>query len=198
MPRTGDFLDRYETGDTPWDSGRPDINLTEMVETWPVQTGTALEVGCGYGHNALWLARHGFQVTGVDLSTIAVEQAKQNALEAKLECSFYVADFLNAIIPGGPFSFAFDRGCVHTGEVPAGLETYAKKIADHLTPRGLWLTRAGSADDPPREHGPPRLSARSIADAVEPFFEILSLKGGHFDSIRKQPPRAWICLMRKR
>jgi SAM-dependent methyltransferase len=169
-----------------------------MVEKWPIETGKALEVGCGYGHNTRWLAKRGFTVTGLDLSGVAIEKATQYASEENLNCTFLVADFLNTVVVGGPFHFAFDRGCFHTCDVPEKTKHFAKKIADHLADGGLWLTLAGSADDPPRDHGPPRLSANNITEAVEPFFEILSFKSGHFDSIRSEPPRAWICLMRKR
>jgi SAM-dependent methyltransferase len=198
MPQSSNFVDRYKTGDTPWDTGRPDANLIKMIEKWPIGIGTALEVGCGYGHSSLWLAKRGFAVTGLDLSSVAIEKAKQNASTANLHCTFLEADFLATVISDGPFDFAFDRGCFHVYDLPEERKHYAKKIADHLEEGGLWLTLAGSADDPPRDHGPPRLSANNITDAVEPFFEILSLKAGHFDSIRSEPPRAWICLMRKR
>jgi SAM-dependent methyltransferase len=198
MPMPKSFVDRYQTGDTPWDTGRPDVNLIKMVKEGPIATGKALEVGCGYGHNALWMARHGFTVTGLDLSGIAVDKATQNASEATLDCTFLKADFLTTVVAGGPFNFAFDRGCFHTSDLPDEATQFAKRIADHLETKGLWLTLAGSADDPPRDHGPPRLSANDITSTVEPFFEILSLTSGHFDSIRSQPPRAWICLMRRR
>ena len=167
-----DFVDRYETGDTPWDTGRPDANLIKMIETRPIETGKALEVGCGYGHNALWLAKRGFIVTGLDISPVAIAKAKQNASDAHLRCTFLAGDFLTANIPGGPFHFAFDRGCFHTVDSLDKRRSFAQIMAAYLDKNGLWLTLAGSADDPPREHGPPRLSANTITETVEPFFEI--------------------------
>ncbi len=56
----------------------------------------------------------------------------------------------------------------------------------------------GNADEKRKAPGPPRLSARDIVKSVEPYFEILSLVSGYFGSNYPNPPRAWICLMRKR
>ncbi len=68
---------RYETGDTPWDTGRPDFNFTEVVARFPIAPTRALEIGCGTGTHSLWLAARGFTVTGIDISELAVERAKE-------------------------------------------------------------------------------------------------------------------------
>jgi len=75
---------------------------------------------------------------------------------------------------------------------------FAENVAAHLEEDGLWLSIIGNADDRRAGPGPPRRSARDIVNAVEPCFEILSLVAGHFGSRRPDPPRAWVCLMRKR
>ncbi|HTU01424.1 MAG TPA: hypothetical protein VMG58_06395, partial [Candidatus Sulfotelmatobacter sp.] len=56
----------------------------------------------------------------------------------------------------------------------------------------------GNADERSAAPGPPRRTAREIVKAVEPYFEILSLVSSLFGSNRPHPPRAWVCLMRKR
>jgi len=192
------WQDRYETGMTPWDSGRPDTNLTRTVIERPVHPCKTLEIGCGTGANAIWLALNGFCVTGTDISEIAIRKAKSKAAGACMECDFIAADFLNAKIPGGPFKFAFDRGCFHCFEGTGDQMRFAENTAEHLKKGGLWLSISGSTDDPPRDTGPPRRSAQDIVSAVEPHFEILSLRATTFDSIRVKAPRAWLCLMKKR
>jgi hypothetical protein len=67
-----------------------------------------------------------------------------------------------------------------------------------LEKAGLWLTLVGNADEERHAPGPPQRTARDIVNAVEPFFEILSLVATHFGSNVPNPPRAWACLMRKR
>jgi SAM-dependent methyltransferase len=190
--------ERYRTGCTPWDIGRPDFNLTNTVTKRPIPRCKALEVGCGTGSNAVWLAQNGFFVTATDVSGVALEKARERASGAGVRCTFFVTDFLNNEIPGAPFGFVFDRGCFHSFDSDDGRKRFAANVALHLEQEGLWLSLIGSTDGPPRDHGPPQRSARDIVVAVEPLFEILSLNATHFDSDSPKPPRAWICLMQKR
>ena len=190
--------ERYRTGSTPWDIGRPDFNLTEMVTEKPIRNCKALEIGCGTGSNAVWLAQQNFSVTATDVSDIAIQKAKERASDAGVKCVFLVSDFLNDEIPGAPFGFVFDRGCFHSFDSDEERKQLAENVAFHLEKEGLWLSLVGSTDGPPREVGPPQRSARDIVIAVEPYFEILSLSSSHFDSESLEPPRAWVCLMRKR
>lgn len=192
------FIERYKAGEASWDVGRPDQNLVDVISDLPISGGKVLELGCGYGDNAIWLAQQFFDVTGVDVSDIAVKKAEENAAEAGVECSFRVMDFLEKDAPGAPFGLVFDRGCFHSFDTEEERSLFARRVAEHLEADGLWLTLVGSADDPPRETGPPRRSLLDVVHAVEPSFEIISISAGHFESTRETPPRAWICLLKKR
>lgn len=66
--------------------------LVEIVED--VDRGTALDLGCGQGRNALWLAESGFTVTGLDLSPVAIAQARARAAELGLDATFESVDLL--------------------------------------------------------------------------------------------------------
>ena len=190
--------ERYRTGNTPWDIGRPDVNLIDMVTKRPIPVCKALEIGCGAGSNAVWLARQNFEVTATDVSKLAIQKAGDRASDAGVDCTFLVADFLNDKVPGAPFGFVFDRGCFHSFDSDEERKQLAEKVDWHLGKDGLWLSLIGSTDGPPREVGPPQRSARDIVIAVEPYFEILSLDSSHFDADSPEPPRNWVCLMRKR
>ncbi|MCP5046072.1 MAG: class I SAM-dependent methyltransferase [bacterium] len=195
------FKKRYEEGDTPWDLGQPDKNLMDMVTGWPIPRGRALEVGCGSGWDCVWLAGRGFSVTGTDLSGLAVQWALSNADAANVreKCTFLELDFIEQTVPGTPFDFLLDRGCFHIfDDTQNERERFVKNAAAHLETGGLWLSLLGSADDPPRDHGPPMRTAAETVAAVEPYFEILSLQTGRFNSERETPPKAWLCLMKKR
>ena len=192
------FEKRYQAGDTPWDIGRPDANLIQTVITVPIKPCKALEIGCGTGDNAIWLSQQGFRVVGVDTSEIAIEKAKEKASRANTKCAFWISDIVKSHVEGAPFGFAFDRGCFHTLGSDKERESFAEKVNGHLEKEGLWLSLLGNADEQRNGQGPPQRTARDIVNAVEPHFEILSLVSGAFGSNRPNPPRAWVCLMRKR
>jgi 2-polyprenyl-3-methyl-5-hydroxy-6-metoxy-1,4-benzoquinol methylase len=193
------FEERYKAGDTPWDHGMVDVNLTDLVMHGVISNCKTLEVGCGTGDNAIWLAKQHFTVTGCDISQTAIEKAKEKASGSNVNCSFLVADFLNNPISGSPFGFVFDRGCLHSVETEDERRQFANNVFSHLEEGGLWLTMAGNADEQQvREIGPPKLTAGELAAAVEQYFEIISLTASHFGSDQSDPPKAWVCLMRKR
>jgi len=192
------FEERYQNGDTPWNYGLPDRNLTELVESFPIKPCNALDLGCGTGTNSIWLAQQGFIATGCDISKTAIEMAKKKAAAAGVECTFLTIDFLSQSSPNSPFKFVFDLGCLHSIKDTQDRCLFVEKVASCLVSGGIWLDITGNADEPKRKVGPPRLSAAELITAVEPCFEVISLSSGHFGSAQEKPPKAWICLMRKR
>ena len=89
------FKDRYKKDDIPWDLGRADHNLIHAVTQNPmIPHCKALDIGCGTGDNAIWLASEDFIVTGCDISEIAIAKAEEKAVKAKVECKFITLDFL--------------------------------------------------------------------------------------------------------
>jgi len=198
MRTRGDWNQRYDTGDLPWDTGRPDRFLEELLADGTITPCPALELGCGTGTNSIWLARKGFDVTATDISDKAIAAAKAKAEDAKVSATFLALDILENEIPGGPFDFAYDRGCFHSFHRPADRARYAEIVAASLSDGGIWRSETGNCDEPPREIGPPRLSALDIVSAVEPHFELLRLESAHFDGDQDELPRMWLCLLRKR
>ena len=192
------FKERYKTGNIPWDIGKPDFNLIETVTQKPIKSCKALDIGCGTGDNSVWLAQKHFQVTGTDVSGIAIEQAKEKAKKANVNCTFFVVDFFRSPIEGAPFGFVFDRGCFHTFGSGKERKKFAKNVAANLRKSSLWLSLIGNADERREGPGPPQRTAIDIVAAVEPYFEILSLTSSHFGSNHPNPPRCWVCLMQKR
>jgi len=192
------FKERYKAGNTPWDIGKPDFNLIETVTKIPIKSCKALDIGCGTGDNSIWLAQKQFQVTGTDVSEIAIEKAKDKALKSNVKCKLLVVDFFKSRIEGAPFGFVFDRGCFHTFDSNKERKTFAKNVASNLEKNGLWLSLIGSADERRQGPGPPQRTANDIVAAVKPYFEIFSLFSSHFESNRQNPPKCWVCLMQKR
>ena len=192
------FNNRYKSGDLPWNINRPDFNLVHTIKENGILPGNALDIGCGTGDNVFFLAKNGFSVTGIDISKKAIEMAGEKRAENNLGAEFFVRDIFKDDIPGGPFGFIFDRGCFHTFPKKKQRITYAQKVHDLLNDDGHWLTLVGNVDDGRLETGPPKRTALEIVTAVEPFFEILSLKQSRFDSNDEIPSKIWVALMRKR
>jgi SAM-dependent methyltransferase len=192
------FEGRYQSGDTPWDHGLVDYNLIDGVSRNGISLCRVLDIGCGSGENAIWLAQQGFDVVACDLSPTAIQRAKDKLLATEAEVYFLVADFLADSIPDSPFGFVFDRGCLHCMDDESERKSFVEKVSGLLEEGGHWLSLIGNADEGEREVGPPQLTASELVSIIEPHFEILSLSSGHFGSDQKVPPRAWICLMRKR
>ena len=197
MPQP-DWNSRYAAGDLPWDTGVPDEHLVATVRAGLVGRGRTLEVGCGTGTNALWLASEGFDVLGVDLSPLAIERARGKAVAAPRPARFEVLDFLAADPPGGPFDFVFDRGCFHVFDDDAVRARFAARVAALLASGGQWLSLVGSTEGPPRDVGPPRRSARDVTTAIEPVLELVELRSVLFETTIETPAWAWVCRARRR
>ena len=101
-------------GDIPWNNETPPKALVELMEAEQVQPCKAIDLGCGAGNYAIYLAGLGFDVTGVDISPMAIALAEADAKRKSLACRFLVAD----ILAGLPeitetFDFAYDWSLLH-------------------------------------------------------------------------------------
>lgn len=114
MSRWLRFEIRYGRGRTPWDSGVTPPEVMEFLER--SAPGKAIEFGCGTGTNAVTLARHGWQVTAIDFSWLALRAARRKARAAQLSVRFLRRDVSRLDDLQGPFDFGLDIGCFHSLE----------------------------------------------------------------------------------
>jgi SAM-dependent methyltransferase len=191
-----DWNDSYAGETPPWDVGEPDPHLMKAVKEGLIQPGKALEVGCGTGTNAIWMAQQGFEVLGVDIAPRAIEKARAKAKGLK-NLRFEVVDFLGGGEVGSGYAFAYDRGCFHVFDEAAERTRFAQRLSSVLAPRGQWLSLIGSTEGAPREFGPPRRTLRDVTQAVEPFLEFVRVTSVEFDAMGTAF-KAWLCLMRQR
>lgn len=118
---TGDgsnFWDRFYTDRSrpvPFFTAKPDENLAGYLDQGLIAPGRALDLGCGAGRNALYLAAHGFEVDAVDLSPVAVAWARDRAQQADVDVRFLCGDAfaLPAAELSGPYDLVVDSGCLH-------------------------------------------------------------------------------------
>lgn len=135
---TSTFWDeRYAESDRIW-SGNPNRRLVEHVAG--MTPGTALDVGCGEGADVVWLARHGWRATGVDVSQVALDRgalhAEQNGVAQ--HCAWQQVDLL----AGDPLPTA-DLVSVHFMHLPdPQFATAYAAVAAAVNPGGTLLVAA--------------------------------------------------------
>ncbi len=174
--------DRYKTGETPWDSGEPSKELQRVLSDRNIAPCRALELGCGTGTNAIYLAQRGFTVTALDLAPRAVEQARTKAARAGVIVDFRQADLLHLPDQGSAFPFVFDRGVYHhlrNVDLPGFLGVLLRVTQSG----GLYLTLAGNANDPNAGKGPPCVRAHELCLELSPIFDLVQLREFNFDRI---------------
>jgi SAM-dependent methyltransferase len=101
------------SGGPPWDIGGPQPALARVLDG-EVKGPKVLDIGCGAGDLAIALARRGFQVTGVDISRVAIDAARAKAAGEGLTVRFEVRDAARLSLPSAPFDSVFDSGLLHS------------------------------------------------------------------------------------
>ena len=155
----------YRLGITPWEHREPPVPLTELVEgPGALPPGDMLDIGCGTGHDAIYCARHGWTVTGVDVVGRAVETARRNAGQAGASLRFLQADIAGpgtAADLGSGYTLLLDGGCLH-GLRDEPLRRAVATITDAAKPGAVLLMFAfapGRRGPAPRGIDPARLPA---------------------------------------
>jgi SAM-dependent methyltransferase len=109
----------YRFGFVPWDGHPLPKSLTDLVEggeaNQPLAAGKALDLGCGTGDNSIYLAKHGWQVTGIDFVAKAVDKARAKAAANDVDVRIEQADVTSLCEAGigSNFSLIVDNGCLH-------------------------------------------------------------------------------------
>ncbi len=103
----------YRNGVPPWDIGRPQPAIVRLAEQG-LFVGDVVDLGCGTGENALYLASTGLTVVGVDAAPTAIARAQEKARLRGVEATFLVADALELEALGREFDAAVDCGLFHT------------------------------------------------------------------------------------
>jgi SAM-dependent methyltransferase len=107
----GFYADRDRA--VPFFVAKPDENLMSACDRGLLVPGRALDLGCGPGRNAVYLASLGFSVDAVDLSPAAVAWAVERAREAGVRVRFHCASIFSAALPPRPYDLVYDSGCLH-------------------------------------------------------------------------------------
>jgi len=154
------FEQRYAEGGAPWDIGKPQPEIVAL-EGAGAFGARVLDVGCGTGENALFLASRGHDVTGVDVVLAAIEAARAKADSRGLHVRFEVGDVLH-VLPrlGESFDAVTDVGFFHALSDEQRAD-FAEVLAGVLAPGGIYAMLCFS-DRVPGYLGPRRVSEAEI------------------------------------
>ena len=131
----GPMLEGVDPAAVPWDIGGAQPVVIEAERAGRLR-GAVLDVGCGLGDNAIYLARHGHQVTGIDNASAAIEQAQQRARQHGVDVTFAVADATSLAGLDGQFDSVLDGACYHTLDEDAR-DDYAAAVHRATRPDAL-------------------------------------------------------------
>jgi SAM-dependent methyltransferase len=169
--------EHYGAHERVW-SGRVNVQLAELVG--PMLPGRALDLGCGEGADAMWLAEHGWHVTAVDISQTALERAAADAATRNLadRIDFQRHD-LTQSFPAGVFDLVSAQFLHST--VPMDRVRLLRRAADSVAPGGILMVV---------DHGAPPPWA-SMQDhyhhefpAAEEVVASLNLSASQWDQVR--------------
>lgn len=165
MYQTGQYLNR-------WDYNQPSQELVCFIAAGLIPlNGNCLDIGCGAGNEAIFLAQLGYCVTGIDFSTNALEIAKERAKIKNANVAWIKRMITDTGLPGNSFDFINDRVCFHH-VVESERKQYANEMYRILKPGGRLLIR-GSRD------GNMQGFLEVDEEAIDKFFDKNSFTRGH-------------------
>ena len=126
----------------------PDENLMAWAGQGRLGAGRALELGCGNGRNAIFLARHGFQVDAIDFSQKAIDWAAERVRTTGADVRLQCRSIFDPAIEPGSYDLVYDTGCFHH-IAPHRRPAYVSLVLRALRPGGrfglvCFQTEAGS------------------------------------------------------
>lgn len=191
-----EYFDAAHAGTPPWETGRPQGDIVRLTERGGFH-GSVLDVGCGAGHNAIFLASKGLDVLGIDRVPAAIEKAKVNADAAGIKAEFKVHDALELAKLKKKFDTILDSGLFHVLS-DADRVKYVKSLEKAIKKDGT-LHLLCFSDSEPGTEGPRRITEREL-------IELLNMKGWLVEeigearyetNIHPDGARAWLATFKR-
>jgi len=186
----------YAVGFTPWDGPVP-VPLQDMIEgPNALPAGRALDLGCGKGTKSVYMAAHGWEVTGVEFVPRALKEARRRAEAASVKVDFRQGDVTRlgdlSLTPG--YSFLFDFGCYH-GLKREQRDRYAEGVTALAAPGATLLMMAFTKALPPVPSGVSEPELRERFGAFDLAWSKSNEQAGTPAMIRAAA--AWFCLQKR-
>ena len=164
----GDWDERYAASPLLWGAA-PNRFVEQRCRSLPA--GAALDLACGEGRNALWLAALGWRVTGIDFSSVAIERARAAAAEGEHAVELVCDDILTTALPRA----AFDLVLIAYVQLPADeRRILVARAAAAVADGGVFLLVGHDRTNATDGHGGPKdptllWTAAEVVSALEGF-----------------------------
>jgi len=189
-----DFSSVYNDA-PPWDIGRPQKEFVQLEEAGEI-VGSVLDVGCGTGENALFLAAQGHDVWGVDFTPIAIKKARYKATERNLDVTFLTRNALELRTLGRTFDTVIDSGLFHVLDDEERPQ-FVASLASVLHRYGTYFMLCFSELEP-GSYGPRRVTQRDIRNAFDRTWHINYIRPAQMESRRLiEGIHAWLSSISK-
>lgn len=183
-------------GTPPWDIGRPQPAIEQLQQEGEI-LGDVLDLGCGTGENALYLAGQGHAVVGIDLAPTAIDRARSKAVARGAPVRFDCLDAFHVEKLGGQFDTAIDCGLFHTLSDDGRLR-YARAIHGALRANGRLHVLCFSEREPAGWGGPRRVTQSELRAAFRSGFEVVQIRSTRFATRMPEiEGHAWVASFRR-
>jgi cyclopropane fatty-acyl-phospholipid synthase-like methyltransferase len=182
----------------PWDTKAPKENVVAWQEAGLVH-GDVLDIGCGLGDNAIYLAQHGHSVTGLDISPTALVTARRRAADAGVNVRFATADATELEGYTDAFDTVIDSGMFHCLD-DDGKRRYAAAVHRATRPGATMLMGCFSDANPDDAEFPrPVVSEQTLRDTLGGAgWEITSLEPATVRPVGLPEMSFWIVQAQRR
>jgi len=138
---TDEIYSNIPLKEIPWNIENPPDALIHLIQSGKVKPCTVIDLGCGAGNYAVYLAGKGFTVTGVDISETAIKFAEKNAKDKNVSCNFLRADVLCDLEKevNKTFDFAYDWELLHH-IYPENRNKYVENVQCLINQGGRYLS----------------------------------------------------------
>ena len=171
-------FDQGYAGIPPWDVERPQPVFVELAKAGEIR-GSMLDVGCGTGENALYLAGLGHEVSGVDTAVVAIQKARSKSVQRGVRVNFRLVDALELPCLGATFDTVIDSGLFHVFSDEERIR-FRESLAAVLVPGGTYFMLCFS--DRETREGPRRVTQAEIRSFFQDGWTVNYIREARFET----------------
>ena len=195
LEKDAHFFESIYQGEPPWDIGRPQNEIIQLEQAGEI-VGSVLDVGCGTGENALYLAAQKHEVWGIDFTPAAIKKAEQKAAQRNLHGMFLVLSVLELPTLGRTFDTVIDSGLFHVLS-DEDRPIFVDNLAAVLHRGGTYFMLCFSELEP-GSYGPRRITQVEIRDSFRGGWHINYIRPATMENrVRSEGAHAWLSSISK-